>query len=133
MDSNSTVDLTSLTENQQAVLKVLADADGEALWGIEVRQRLKEDYGIERRSRESPYTAGGHDTRELLVVQDENPEICPDAVRNRVLSIEGGCSTNVGKKRLYVELFGFCYRYYTRILSLRCFLHSVRTQRNDAL
>lgn len=47
MGSNTVMDLTSLTENQQAVLKVLADADGEALWGIEVRKRLQEDYGIE--------------------------------------------------------------------------------------
>lgn len=47
MSSNTKVDLTSLTENQKAVLKVLADADGEALWGVEVRQRLEEDYGIE--------------------------------------------------------------------------------------
>jgi hypothetical protein len=47
MSSNTKVDLNSLTENQQAVLKVLADADGDALWGIEVRQRLEEDYGIE--------------------------------------------------------------------------------------
>jgi hypothetical protein len=40
-------ELSSLTENQQAVLKVLADADGETLRGKEVRQRLNEDYGIE--------------------------------------------------------------------------------------
>ncbi|SNR48052.1 hypothetical protein [Halorubrum vacuolatum] len=47
MTSNTEMDLTSLTEYQQAILKVLADADGEALWGVEVRRRLKEDYGIE--------------------------------------------------------------------------------------
>ena len=40
-------ELSSLTENQQAVLKVLADADGETLRGKEIRQRLNEDYGIE--------------------------------------------------------------------------------------
>jgi hypothetical protein len=40
-------ELSSLTENQQAVLKVLADADGETLRGKEVRQRLNEDYGVE--------------------------------------------------------------------------------------
>lgn len=47
MDSNTGVDLNSLTENQKGILKVLADADGDALWGIEVRQRLQEDYGIQ--------------------------------------------------------------------------------------
>lgn len=40
-------ELSSLTENQQAVLKVLADADGETLRGKEVRRRLDEDYNIE--------------------------------------------------------------------------------------
>lgn len=40
-------ELSSLTENQQAVLKVLADADGETLRGKEVRRRLNEDYDIE--------------------------------------------------------------------------------------
>ncbi len=40
-------ELSSLTENQQAVLKVLADADGETLRGKEVRQRLNEDYSID--------------------------------------------------------------------------------------
>jgi len=40
-------DLTELTGNQKAVLKVLADADGEKLRGVEVRRRLDEDYGIE--------------------------------------------------------------------------------------
>ncbi len=44
--SNGT-DLTDLTEYQKAVLKVLADADGEALRGVEVRRRLQDDYGIE--------------------------------------------------------------------------------------
>lgn len=47
MGTNSEMDLTDLTENQKAVLKVLADADGEALRGVEVRRRLREDYGIE--------------------------------------------------------------------------------------
>ena len=45
--SNTETDLTDLTENQKAVLKVLADADGEALRGVEVRRRLRENYGIE--------------------------------------------------------------------------------------
>lgn len=40
-------ELSSLTGNQQAVLKVLADAEGETLRGKEIRQRLNEDYGIE--------------------------------------------------------------------------------------
>ncbi len=40
-------DLTDLTEYQKAVLKVLSDADGEALRGVEVRRRLQDDYGIE--------------------------------------------------------------------------------------
>jgi len=40
-------DLTSLTTKQQAMLKVLADADGEALWGVEIRKRLKRNYNIE--------------------------------------------------------------------------------------
>jgi len=39
--------LTDLTENMKGILKVLADADGEALRGVEVRRRLREDYGIE--------------------------------------------------------------------------------------
>ncbi|MFD1643957.1 hypothetical protein [Halohasta litorea] len=39
--------LTSLTTKQQAMLKVLADADGEALWGVEIRKRLKQNYNIE--------------------------------------------------------------------------------------
>lgn len=40
-------DLTTLTTKQQAMLKVLADADGEALWGVEIRKRLKQDYNID--------------------------------------------------------------------------------------
>jgi hypothetical protein len=47
MNTNEETDLTDLTENQKGVLKVLADADGEALRGVEVRRRLREDYGIE--------------------------------------------------------------------------------------
>jgi hypothetical protein len=47
MATGGSTDLTDLTEYQQAVLKVLADADGEALRGVEVRQRLSDDYGIE--------------------------------------------------------------------------------------
>jgi len=31
----------------KGILKVLADADGEALRGVEVRRRLRKDYGIE--------------------------------------------------------------------------------------
>lgn len=47
MSAQGDTDLTDLTENQQAVLKVLADADGDALRGVEVRRRLREDYNIE--------------------------------------------------------------------------------------
>jgi hypothetical protein len=47
MSAQGDTDLTDLTENQQAVLKMLVDADGEALWGVEVRDRLQEDYNIE--------------------------------------------------------------------------------------
>lgn len=47
MGSTSSSDLADLTENMRGVLKVLADADGEALRGVEVRRRLREDYGIE--------------------------------------------------------------------------------------
>lgn len=47
MNTDGGTNLTDLTTNQKAVLKVLADADGEALRGVEVRQRLREDYGIE--------------------------------------------------------------------------------------
>lgn len=47
MTSDSKTDLTALTENQKGVLKVLADADGETLTGPEVRERLREDYGID--------------------------------------------------------------------------------------
>ncbi len=47
VSSNSDSDLTELTENMKGILKVLADADGEALRGVEVRRRLREDYGIE--------------------------------------------------------------------------------------
>jgi hypothetical protein len=39
--------LIDLTEYQKAVLKVLADADGDALRGVEVRRRLQDDYGID--------------------------------------------------------------------------------------
>lgn len=47
MTDNSGTSLTDLTEKQKAVLKVLADADGEALRGVEVRRRLQDDYGID--------------------------------------------------------------------------------------
>ena len=47
MCPNNTSDLTDLTENMKGILKVLADADGGALRGVEVRRRLREDYGIE--------------------------------------------------------------------------------------
>jgi hypothetical protein len=47
MEDNSGIDLTTLTEKQKAILRVLADADGEALWGVEVRRRLNENYNIE--------------------------------------------------------------------------------------
>ncbi len=47
MNTNEEIDLTDLTENQKGVLKVLADADGEALRGVEVRNRLQADYDIE--------------------------------------------------------------------------------------
>jgi len=47
MSSGEIEDLTSLTNKQQALLKVLADADGEALWGVEIRKRLKQNYNIE--------------------------------------------------------------------------------------
>lgn len=47
MSTNEETDLTNLTENQKGVLKVLADADGEALRGVEVRNRLQADYDIE--------------------------------------------------------------------------------------
>ncbi|MDS0258696.1 hypothetical protein NDI56_04635 [Haloarcula sp. S1CR25-12] len=47
MGENGQTNLTDLTKNQKAVLKVLADADGEALRGVEVRRRLREDYNIE--------------------------------------------------------------------------------------
>lgn len=40
-------ELSSLTDRQQAILKVLADADGETLRGKDVRDRVEEDYGIE--------------------------------------------------------------------------------------
>lgn len=46
MGTDGRTDLTDLTDYQKAVLKVLADADGEALRGVEVRRRLREDYGI---------------------------------------------------------------------------------------
>lgn len=41
------MDLTDLTGNQKAVLKVLADADGETLRGVDVRRQLRENYSIE--------------------------------------------------------------------------------------
>jgi hypothetical protein len=47
MSTKSDTNLSDLTKNQQAILKVLADADGEALRGVEVRDRLQEDYNIE--------------------------------------------------------------------------------------
>lgn len=47
MTSGSETDLTALTEKQKGVLKVLADADGEVLTGPEVRERLREEYGID--------------------------------------------------------------------------------------
>jgi hypothetical protein len=47
MGTNSSTNLTDLTENMKAILKVLADADGEVLRGVEVRRRLREDYDIE--------------------------------------------------------------------------------------
>jgi len=47
MGENGQSNLTDLTKNQKAVLKVLADADGESLRGVEVRRRLREDYNIE--------------------------------------------------------------------------------------
>lgn len=47
MRDDNTTDLTELTENQQALLKVLADVDGEAIRGSEARDRLREDYGID--------------------------------------------------------------------------------------
>jgi len=46
VSSDTGTDLTDLTENMKAILKVLADADGEALRGVEVRRRLQDDYGI---------------------------------------------------------------------------------------
>lgn len=47
MSGNSATNLNDLTKNQKAILKVLADADGDALRGVEVRRRLREDYNIE--------------------------------------------------------------------------------------
>lgn len=47
MGKDSSTNLTDLTENMKGVLKVLADADGEALRGVEVRYRLREDYNID--------------------------------------------------------------------------------------
>jgi hypothetical protein len=46
MTGKSDTDLNELTENQKAILKVLADAGGDTLRGVEVRQRLQEDYNI---------------------------------------------------------------------------------------
>lgn len=39
--------MTDLTDNQKAILKVLADADGEPLRGVDVRRQLRENYNIE--------------------------------------------------------------------------------------
>lgn len=47
MAADGETDLTALTEKQQTLLKVYADAGGEALRGAEVRRRAKEDYGVE--------------------------------------------------------------------------------------
>lgn len=47
MSTHSGTSLADLTKYQKAVLKVLADADGEALRGVEVRRRLRDDYGID--------------------------------------------------------------------------------------
>lgn len=47
MVSTTGNNLTDLTEYQKAILKVLADADGEALRGVEVHRRLREDYNID--------------------------------------------------------------------------------------
>jgi hypothetical protein len=47
MASDSNTDLRDLTENQRGVLKVLAGADGETLTGPEIRERLRENYGID--------------------------------------------------------------------------------------
>ena len=46
MTTSGGIDLTELTEKQQTLLKVYADAGGEALRGEEVRRRAKEDYGV---------------------------------------------------------------------------------------
>jgi hypothetical protein len=46
-DEVNETELSSLTPIQQAILKILADADGETLRGSEVRDRVEEDYGIE--------------------------------------------------------------------------------------
>lgn len=47
MGSGTETDLTTLTTKQQVILKVLADADGEALRGTEVRRQARENYGVE--------------------------------------------------------------------------------------
>ena len=47
MDSSSETDLTSLTDIQKGILKVLADADGEALRGVDVRRQLRDNYNTE--------------------------------------------------------------------------------------
>ena len=47
MVDDSEPDLTALTDKQKVILKVLADADGEALQGVEVRRRAKQKSGIE--------------------------------------------------------------------------------------
>jgi len=62
MGTDNGTELTELTEKQQGILKVLADANGEALWGIEVRRRLRDDYGIEL-SKEGMNGATARDTR----------------------------------------------------------------------
>lgn len=47
MSSDNSTDLTSLTENEKGLLRVLADANGETLTGPEVRDRLRAEYGID--------------------------------------------------------------------------------------
>ncbi|WP_137287438.1 hypothetical protein [Halorussus salinisoli] len=47
MASSTETDLTALTTNQKVILKVLVDADGEALRGMEVRRQARENYGVE--------------------------------------------------------------------------------------
>lgn len=47
MSADNDTNLKDLTKIQKAILKVLADAGGDALRGVEVRNRLREDYNIE--------------------------------------------------------------------------------------